>query len=149
MRSEDGLGFAGVTLTFTRENVNQFFTANWMLQDAVDFTQNGYWTQRISWFHYFQGGYAGQNNIHFYYCGGGKAGNSGQPKVTNYSKTATSQDISVGAAVGTNDTYALRGENYKGLIIITDSSYDGQPIVDETKLTQFFTNCNGQLTEGW
>ena len=149
VRDSSGLGFSTTQFTFTRENVNQFFAVDWLLQDTIDYTKAGYWIQHIVWLHYKQGNYESQNNIHVGCFGAGKAGNTSMYKVTNYPKTSLSNGISAGALVGTSSTYTLHGENYKGLIIITDSSYNGNPIVDASKLTQFFPSCNGQLTAGW
>ena len=63
-------------------------------------------------------------------------------------KTALTQAVSWGQNTITDVNYKRHGTTYKGLIFIYDSSYDGAPIVDETKLSQYFTNCNGQLTAG-
>ena len=144
------MGFGELTFTFTRENVNQMFNVDWLLHDETDFTMSGYWIQHIQWNMHPQGMYGTSSNLFITISGAGKAGYlTPNSRVTTIKKTDLTANVSVGISTTTNAGYERRGENYKGLIFITDSSYDGPPIVDETKLTQFFTNCNGQLTAGW
>lgn len=147
-RTSDDFGFDITTFTFTRENVNQLMFVDWSLQDETDFLA-GFWTSDIIWALNYQG-----NSQNYHYCrvvwiGGGKAGNHVNNKSDVMAKTALTKSHSYGNNTTTDDNYKRKGTTYKGLIFIYDSSYDGAPIVDETKLTQYFTNCNGQLTAGW
>lgn len=147
-RTADDNGFDVTNFTFTRENVNQLFFVDWRLQDKTNFATNGLWVQDIIWDLYFQGNYNSMHNFSLIWWGGGNKGNHGIGKFFNVGKTDLIVDISIGNNTTTDANYKRHGTTYKGLIFIYDSSYDGAPIVDETKLSQFFTNCNGQLTEG-
>lgn len=149
-RTEDGLGFDAFNLTFTRENVNQLFDANWHLQDVCDYAAGGYWLQHMFWQMCETGNDWGGHNITVMYCGHGKAGNwSGVLAQFFYGKTELSGSCSVRKNVGSSEAYTIRGQNYKGLLFIYDSAYTGQPIVDETKLSDFITISAGTLTPGW
>jgi hypothetical protein len=145
-RTSDDFGFADTTFTFTRENVNQLFFVDWKLQDTINFSTNGYWIQNIIWEMYYQGNYSGQHNFWAYWLGAGDKGNAGSGKYANYAKTALTKSLSTGEYTHTSAAYKRHGKYYKGLIFIYDSTYDGAPIVDATKLKQFFT-CD-YLTEG-
>lgn len=148
-RTSDDFGFDITTYTFTRENVNQLFFVDWRLQDTINFSTSGIWIQDIIWNHIYQGNYTSMNNIITHWVGSGNKGNHATNKTVNFSKNDLTGGISVGNNTSTDANYKRHGTTYKGLIFIYDSSYDGAPIVDETKLTQYFTNCNGQLTAGW
>lgn len=147
-RTSDDLGFDVTQFIFTRENVNQLFFVDWKLQDETNFDTTGVWVQDIIWDLYYQGNYKGQHNFAAWWCGSGNKGNHNNNKFCNVGKTVLTVDILVGNNTTTDANYKRHGTTYKGLIFIYDSTYDGAPIVDETKLTQYFTNCNGQLTAG-
>lgn len=149
-RTEDGLGFAAVPGTFTRENVHQLFDVTWHLQDATDYTAKGYWAQHIAWQMCYTSSWDGYHNIACLYCSHGKAGHSmlAYPH-SQYKKDALSGDFNFNAHIGATEDYTVRGQNYKGLLFIYDSTYTGQPIVDETKLSDFITISAGTLTPGW
>ena len=139
-RTSDNLGFDAISFTFTRENINQLFNVDWLLQDATDFTTDGYWMQHINWNLFYQGNYNSQHLLFYTWSGAGKRGYIvPTSKLNNMAKTSLSTTFSVGSNTTTDPLYARNGQNYKGLILIYDSSYDGPPIVDETKLSQFFT----------
>lgn len=145
-RTSDDNGFDSMSFTFTRENVNQLLFADFRLQDEINFNTNGFWIQDIGWHLYYQGNYLSQHNLLITWTGAGNKGNGGGSKVYNVAKTALTANISVSNHTTTDVNYKRHGTTYKGLIFIYDSTYDGAPIVDETKLTQFFT-CD-YLTEG-
>jgi hypothetical protein len=147
-RTSDDNGFDVTKFTFTRENVNQLLFVDWRLQDETNYSTNGLWIQDIVWNLYYQGNYNGVHNFSLLWWGGGNKGNHGITKYFNFGKTVLTTEISVGNNTITDANYKRHGTTYKGLIFIYDSSYNGAPIVDETKLSQYFTNCNGQLTEG-
>jgi hypothetical protein len=140
-------GFDKVPFTFTRENINQLFNVNWILQDVPVSTTAGYWIQNFAWRMAYEGNYDTQHMVWLSIFGAGKAGQFTQHKPYNMPKKALTQAFEGYKFVGSNETYAYRGRNFKGLIFIYDSSYDGAPIVDETKLSQFFT-CD-YITAGW
>ena len=147
-RTSDDLGFDVISFTFTRENVNQLMCVNWRLQDATDFSVGGYWVQSIIWNLFYQGNAQSVNMFLCIYNSAGNMGNSNINQLGTMPKTALTASMSWTKNVGSSESYKRHGTTYKGLIFIYDSTYDGAPIVDETKLTQFFTNCNGQLTAG-
>lgn len=146
-RTADGLGFGAIPFTFNRENVNQLFFVNWELQDATDNTTPGFWFQHDIWVMCYTGNYGAQHCINRLTCGHGKAGNGLLQRVHNYSKTNLSQTLTWPQEVGADANYAKLGQNYKGLLFITDSTYTGKPIVDETKLSDFLV-CD-YITQGW
>ena len=140
-------GIGKTPFTFKRENINQLFFVDWMLQDATDFTTAGYWCQHVIWQMLYQGNYSGQHLYRIDAFGSGKAGNNNKLNQGNMAKADLTKSFSGYEFGSTDANYAWNGRNYKGLIIITDSSYDGLPMVDETKLSQFFT-CD-YITAGW
>ncbi len=147
-RTSDDNGFDVTTVTFTRENVNQLFFVDWRLQDEINFDANGLWCQNIIWSLIRQGNYRSVHNFIITYLVAGNKGNSNSHKFTNYPNTNLTHSVSLSNNTTTDVNYKRHGTTYKGLIFIYDSTYDGAPILDETKLTQFFTDCNGQLTAG-
>ncbi len=149
LRTENGHGFADFDLTVTRENVNQLVDVNWHLQDATDNTTPGYWAQHLIWQMCYTGNYASMHCFNIFLCAHGKTGNQAPTRVYNYDKTKLSEKMSITAMVGSAENYAFLGQNYKGLLFIYDSTYTGQPIVDETKLSDFITISAGTLTQGW
>lgn len=142
-----GYGIGAIPVTFTRENVNQLFFVDWMLQDTTDFTIDGYWLQHFMWHILYQGNYSGQHLFWQELNMSGKAGNYSNRHQDNMAKTALTKSFSGKVFTPSSANYAYNGKNFKGLIFIYDSTYDGSPIVDETKLSQFFT-CD-YITEGW
>ena len=115
----------------------------------MDFTTPGYWVSSIIWDLIPQGNYNTQHNLIVAIQGAGKSGNlPATSKAANMPKANLSYDFSVGALAGSGASYARNGQNYKGLILITDSTYQGKPIVDEKKLSQYFSNTT-YLSEGW
>ena len=146
-RTADDYGYAAIPFTFTRENVNQLFNVDWQLQDATDTTNTGYWVQHMFWSSLYQGHYASQHTFRYDWVFGGTKGNSIYSKVAAMSKTALTMTHTWGENTTTDAAYKRRGNVFKGLIFITDSSYDGEPIVDATKLSQFF-ECD-YITAGW
>ena len=147
-RSSDGLGFDSYTFTFKRENVNQIFSVDWTLQDQGDNTTAGYWMQHLVWDMSYTSNYSTQHMVHIVEFSCGKKGNSCSPKNSiNYPKTSLSTAITASANKGSSADYARNGKNYKGLLIIYDSTYTGLPIVDETKLSSFIS-CQ-YVTAGW
>lgn len=148
-RTSDGLGFDAITFTFTRENTNQLFYVQWRLQDAGDNTTPGYWVSSIIWELTQTGNYQSKHCAYSTIQGSGKSGNlSARSYVQNYSKNALTEAISFIEDKGSGASYARLGQLYKGLIIITDSTYTGKPMLDETKLWQYFSN-NEHLSAGW
>lgn len=142
-----GVGIGAFPLTFTRENVNQLFNVDWLLQDETT-TDKGYWIQHYLWVMYYQGNYPLVSNIRLMVEGASAVnGNVQNSSIHNIAKTALSVSITTKQFSSTDANYYSRGKNFKGLIFIYDSSYDGAPIVDETKLSQFFT-CD-YITAGW
>lgn len=136
-----GVGLGKYALTFTRENVNQMFQADWICQDPTNTTDTGIWVQHHIWTMYYQGNYASQSNVRLQFQGSSTKGqgNWQDSSIANMSKTALSATFETKEFTSTDANYYKRGKNFKGLILIYDSSYDGQPIVDESKLSQFFT----------
>ena len=146
-RTADEMGFDVFSFTFTRENVNQMFNIDFLLQDATDYA-DGYWVQHIQFNMCYQGNYEGQHNVYYAICGAGKRGNlTPTSKVSNYGKNDLTGNLSFGTMVGSSAGYQRLGKNYKGIIIITDSSYNGAPMVDADKFSQFFT-CH-HMQAGW
>jgi hypothetical protein len=143
----NGFGIGAISFTFTRENVNQLFNVDWLLQEATDSATNGYWVQHYVWTMNYEGNYSSQHILRQEILCSGKAGNHIANGVQNMAKTALSASLTTKEQTGASATYTLNGRNFKGLIFIFDSSYDGLPIVDETKLSQFL-NCNC-ITAGW
>jgi hypothetical protein len=146
-RTSDDNGFDVTTFTFTRENVNQLSFVDWRLQDETNFNTNGVWVQDIIWDLHYQGNYNSKHNFDLIFVGAGNKGNHSIMKYYNFDKTALTGNFSLGNNTTTDAAYKRHGTTYKGLIFIYDSTYNGSPIVDETKLTQFFTNCNLSLQE--
>ena len=147
-KASDGISLDAITFTFTRENVNQLFCTRLWLMDATDFTTPGYWVQVMEFNLHFQGNYEKYHNLMWIIGGAGKQGNlPATNKVANMEKTNLTQSFSFGALTASAANYARNGENYKGFIFITDSSYSGEPIVDASKFSQFFT-FDG-MTAGW
>lgn len=142
-----GTGIGAITFSFTRENVNQFFFVDWQLTDAVDFATKGVWLQHFMWALYHQGNYNTQHNISAVLLGSGSGGNYVDNTHLNMAKTGLTQSVTFKQFTTTNAGYERWGRNFKGLIFIYDSTYDGLPIIDETKLSQFFTCDN--LSAGW
>lgn len=145
-RTSDDLGFDVMPFTFTRENVNQLFFVEWILQDEINFDTTGLWIQHIIWNLFLQGNYRSVHNLSISWGGAGNKGNAGISKTYNFGKTVLTSTYTFGDNTTTDANYKRHGTTYKGLIFIYDSSYDGAPIVDETKLKQYFT-CD-YLTEG-
>ena len=147
-RSIDGLGFDSYTFTFKRENVNQIFSVDWTLQDQGDNTTAGYWMGHLFWAMSVTANYGSQNMLSVMYDAHGKAGNYvGSANQHNMAKTSLSASFTNKALKGTSASYTMLGQNYKGLLIIYDSTYTGLPIVDETKLSSFI-ECQ-YVTAGW
>ena len=121
----------------------------WRLQDVADFTTPGFWISTISWDLTQQGNYNSQHNLFVTAQGAGKGGTlTPTSSVSNVAKSAITASISVAAIKGSGESYARLGQLYKGLIVVTDSTYTGEPIVDGTKLGQYFNNID-TLTAGW
>ena len=149
LRTSDGFGFDAFKFTFTRENTNQLFYVLWRLQDVGDFNAPGYWISSITWELTQQGNYNSQHNLFVTAQGAGKGGNLAPTSIiSNVAKSAITASISVAALKGSGESYARLGQLYKGLIVVTDSTYTGEPIVDGTKLGQYFSNID-TLTAGW
>ena len=148
-RADDGINFDRTEFTFTRESTSQMFYVQWRLQDIPDYTTDGYWVSTITWELTAQGNYNSMQNIILTMQGAGKTGNmTGMSVMTNMAKNVLTKDVSLLPTQTTNESGKRLGQLYKGLIIITDSTYTGKPILDETKLGQFFSNTD-TLTEGW
>lgn len=144
-RTADGLGFDAVPFTFSRENVNQMFFVNWELQDPTDDTAP-YWIQHIIWAMCFIGNYSSMHNINLIWCGHGTKGNATGSKNYNYPRANLTGLVTFAELVGATG-YNFMGQNYRGLLFITDSTYEGMPMVDESKLTDFIT-CD-YVQAGW
>lgn len=146
-RTADGLGFDALTLTISRENTNQLMWVNWELIDQADFDVGGMWVQHIIWNMCAISNYASQHMVTENFCAHGSKGSNNESRNINYPKTALSHTIAFTAYVGSDANYIRHGEHYKGLLFITDSTYHGAPIVDESKLADFIT-CD-YVQAGW
>lgn len=147
-RTADDNGHAAFDCTFIRENVNQGYNVDWQLQDTMVHDVRGYWVQHIIWSWLKDSNYP--NTYHgrrIDWFGAGKSGNFTYAKQMNYLKTALTQSDTFAECTTTDVNYKRFGNVFKGLIIVFDSTYDGLPIVDETKLSQFF-ECD-YITAGW
>ena len=88
------------------------------------------------------------SNLTWVIGGAGKKGNlTPVAKYSNMGKTALTESVAFADQTTTSSGYERRGQNYKGFIFITDSTYTGEPIVDATKLSQFFSWSG--MTAGW
>lgn len=141
-------GFAAQTITVSRENVAQLMFANFDLLDDPVFDAGGMWAQHIVFSMCKTSNYKTQNMFTLWYCTHGAKGNStGDVKSANIPNTALSHTFTVGKTAGSDANYIRRGENYRGLLMVTDPNYTGFPIVDASKLGDFLV-VDG-LTAGW
>lgn len=146
-RASNDNGYASMQFGFTRENVNQLYFVDWQLHDTPNFSTTGYWMQHIIWSMLYQGNYQGQHLNRVDWLASGSKGNLLNGDPFNMAKTALSLTRTIKEYTTTDATYKRLGNVFKGLIFIYDSTYDGSPMVDETKLSQFFT-CD-YITAGW
>lgn len=145
-RTADDMGFDAYDYTFKRENVHQHFLVDWHLMDETNDTA-GLWIQHYMITMCMQGNYPSQHNVNISWCGHGVKGNTSGSKSSNYPKTALSHTLTAVKNVGSTEGYNMFGQNYKGLMLIMDSTYNGMPIVDASKLADFFV-CD-YVQAGW
>ena len=147
-RRSDALGFDTLPVTYRRENTNQLVSAFFDLVDATDNTTPGFWVQHIWWSMCETSQYQSEHAVNYIIDCHGKAGNH-VSNVTqiNIKKTALEHADTWKSVGGSSEAYARNGQNYRGFIMVHDSTYTGFPIVDANKLEDFLV-VDG-LTAGW